>query len=226
MPRSPVVRLVILSAVLVACAAYAAKASATEPVPIRESFATFPMQLGPWTGAPAPNFTDRVLEVLGVDEYLNRTYSTNQGLVGLYVGYYRSQRQGDTIHSPLNCLPAAGWEPVRKDYLTLDVDPGASTEAGSAGRRIEINRYLIRKGLDREVVLYWYQSHGRVVANEYSSKVFMVLDAIRLNRTDAALVRVVSPVSDSTDAAEALAERNATDFVRLMFPLLSRYLPA
>lgn len=224
--RSSIVRLVILSAVLLGSAAYVAKASVTEPVPIRESLATFPMLVGGWTGSRAPDFPDDILKVLGVDEYLNRTYRTGTtGLAGLYIGYYQSQRQGDAIHSPLNCLPGAGWEPVSRSYLPLQVQTESSL-TGAGTTTIEINRYLIRKGLDTQVVLYWYQSQGRVVANEYWSKAYMVFDAIRSNRTDAALVRVVAPVLGADRAAEETAERHATEFVRSIYPLLGRYLPS
>jgi EpsI family protein len=214
-------RLLVLAVLFFGGAGYVAMASETEPVPIRESFVTFPMELGPWRGSRSQDFTKEILDVLGVDEYLNRAYRTDKAYLGLYVGYYQSQRQGDAIHSPLNCLPGAGWEPISRSYLpvTVQATPGGPTQ------EISINRYLIRKGLDTQVVLYWYQSHGRVVANEYASKVYMVWDAIRSNRTDAAMVRIVSPVLGS-GATEADAERAAVEFVKTIFPLLSRYLPS
>jgi EpsI family protein len=110
---------------------------------------------------------------------------------------------------------------VSKDYLSIPL--GADTTGEPS---ITVNRYRIRKGLDEEVVLYWYQSHGRVVANEYRSKIFMVYDAVRLNRTDAALVRVISPRIGSGPDAEEAASAAAVDFVRSMFPLLDKYLPS
>jgi EpsI family protein len=204
-----------------ASAGYVAVASETEPTPIRESFVSFPMQLGQWRGSASENFSKEILDVLGVDEYLNRTYRTDKAIVGLYVGYYQSQRQGDAIHSPLNCLPGAGWEPISRTYLPVTVE----TSPGGPTREISINRYLIRKGLETQVVLYWYQSQGRVVANEYASKVYMVWDAIRSNRTDAAMVRVVAPVLRQ-GASDADAERASVEFVKTIFPLLGRYLPS
>jgi EpsI family protein len=90
------------------------------------------------------------------------------------------------------------------------------------GDPIEVNRIVISKGLDQQLVLYWYQSHGRVVASEYWGKIYTVLDALRTNRTDAALVRVICPVGG---AAEAKAEREAVRFVQSFFPLLDDYLP-
>jgi EpsI family protein len=140
-------------------------------------------------------------------------------LSGGLIGYYQSQREGDTMHSPLNCLPGAGWLPVSQSRTKIQVKDGEST------REIEVNDFVIEKGLDRQAVLYWYQSHGRVVASEYWGKIYTVTDAIRLNRTDAAMVRVICPVSGSDGAAERRAEEAATAFTKAMFPLLGRYLP-
>jgi EpsI family protein len=199
-----------------------ARASRTEPTPIRSSFSTFPMRLDDWRGRLGDNFDAKTLSILGVDEYINRIYAQPEQVpLGLYVGYYQSQRQGDTIHSPLNCLPGAGWEPVSKSSITI---PVRASLANPSERAIEVNRYLIQKGAERQLVLYWYQSHGRVIASEYSSKVYMVLDAMRTNRTDAALVRVVTPVIDSEGLAAA--EQRAVRFVQTLFPRLDTYLPS
>jgi len=210
----------IIAGCLLAGVVVLARASETEPVPIRQSFDTFPMTLGDWEGQRLPDFDQDVLKVLGVDEYLNRLYVSSTGVhVGLYVGYYQSQRQGDTMHSPLNCLPGAGWLPIAHARLHLPVTLGGQR------REVPINNVLIEKGLDRQVVFYWYQGHDRVVASEYWGKVYTVLDAVRLNRTDGALVRVVVPVV-SRDGGEAAAEAAATDFTRVLFAHLGGYLPS
>lgn len=211
----------LLFVFFVAATGVIARASHIEPVPIRTSFDSFPMQIGDWKGAALPPIDANVMKILRVDDYVNRVYYAPQRYgAGLYIGYYRSQRQGDSIHSPLNCLPGAGWEPVSQRVLTIPV-----SNAGS-GDAISVNRYVIQKGVERQLVLYWYQSHGRVVANEYWSKFYLVRDAVRLNRTDAALVRVIVPIPSNQDNAEPKAEAQATEFVRSMFPLLSTYLPS
>lgn len=218
-------RIIVVFVCLMAAAVAVARADRYEEQPLRTSLALFPMQFGEWQGYQQPPFTDRVLEVLGLDEYLTRAYAgpDRKGL-GLYIGYWKSQRQGDTIHSPLNCLPGAGWEAVSKRYLPVSVMT-APADQGGAPKTIEINRYVIRKGLDSQVVLYWYQSQGRVVANEYWSKIYMVLGAIKSNRTDAAMVRVIAPILGSDAASEAKAEQSAVDFVKALYPHLGRYLP-
>ena len=221
MSRISLPRVAVLGAVLVLGSVAIGRASRSEPVLPRESFATFPMAVGEWQGRPADRFDQRVLSVLGVDEYINRIYtSPQQASVGLYVGFYQSQRQGDTIHSPLNCLPGAGWEPVRRERLKIQV----RSERGEPGD-IEVNRFTIQRGPDRQVVLYWYQSHGRVVASEYWGKMYTVIDAIRSNRTDAAMIRVISPIRGGDDESENRAQREVVEFTQALFPLLGRYLP-
>lgn len=215
-----IARIGIIGACLLLSVGVVAKASKVEDVPPRESFALFPFQIGAWRGQDTERFTEATLKVLGADDYLSRVYRTSGGTAGLYIGYYRSQRQGDTMHSPLNCLPGAGWQPLEKSYL-----PIAVTDASGRASEIVVNKYIIEKGLEQQVVLYWYQSHGRVIANEYRSKIFMVYDAARLNRSDAALVRVTSP-RRSGGAIRDDAEARAIAFVKAVFPQLERFLPS
>jgi len=219
---TPLARAVLLSLLLIASAVFIARASTPEAAPPARHLAAFPLEVADWRGEPTERFDQQTMTVLGVDEYINRIYLSPLGGVGLYVGYYRSQQQGDAIHSPLNCLPGAGWQPVKRERIRIavrDATPGGGT------REIEVNRLLVEKGLDRQVVLYWYQSHGRVVASEYRSKVLTVIDAMRRNRTDAALVRVLSPIIGSGESPERAAEQAVVRFVEAAFPLLTRHLP-
>ena len=211
-------RAIAVFACLGAAALFMANARESELPISRTPFASFPMTIDGWQAVNDPPMEEEILAVLGVDDYLSRAYYKADGsAVGLYMGFYGSQRQGDTIHSPLNCLPGAGWEPLSEGRLVIpDVD--------GLGRAIEINRYVVQKGLDRQMVLYWYQSHGRVVASEYTSRLFLIGDAIRLNRTDGSMVRVIAPIPQGSDGSDA--ERLATEFVRVLFPRLTGYLPS
>jgi EpsI family protein len=183
------------------------------------SFAAFPMQIAEWHGVPDAPFTKQILDVLRVDDYVTRTYfGPDHSAVGLYVGYWKTQRQGDTIHSPLNCLPGAGWEPTA--HATIRFDPVGDP----AGYDRTINRYVIQKGMDRQLVLYWYQSHGRMVASEYWSKFYLIADAVRLNRTDGAIVRVIAAIPDDPGAAQH-SEDGAMRFVKVLVPRLDGFLP-
>jgi EpsI family protein len=110
------------------------------------------------------------------------------------------------------------------DRTTISI-PVTPTLDSASERPIEINRITIQKGLDRQVVLYWYQAHGRVIGSEYLGKIYTVLDAVRMNRTDAALVRIISPVPSLDVQGHDAAEKAAINFVQSVFPLLSQYLP-
>jgi EpsI family protein len=153
------------------------------------------------------------VQAVGVTDYTNRIYSGPASVpVLVYIGYYASQRTGDTIHSPQNCLPGAGWDPIHSGYITISV-PG--------GRQIVVNEYLIQQDRDKALVLYWYQSRGRVIASEYSGKFWMVADAISRNRTDGALVRLITPSNDG----EATARARLVRFAQGFFPHVDELIP-
>lgn len=219
--KTVVVRSLIVAVLFMAAAAYLATTSKAEELPPREPLARLSMTIDQWNGRRDTDLTPEVLAILGVDDYITRIYRRSSGpMVGLYIGYHTSQRQGDTIHSPLNCLPGAGWIPLEVDRKLIPVASGDATSP----REIDVNRVLIGKGLDRAVVLYWYQSHRRIVASEYWGKVYTVLDSVRYNRTDAAMVRIVVPVLDGVSMEMADAE--AVTFVQALFPHLSAHLPS
>ena len=157
----------VAAALLGAAAMSLAAMTQTEVTGPREPLAALPLSLGEWRGENLRPFDRRVLETLGADEYLNRQYRQPDGpALGLYVGYYKTQRQGQTMHSPLNCLPGAGWEPISRERIAIP----APASGDNGGKPAEINRLVIQKGIDRVLVLYWYQAHGRIVASEYLGK--------------------------------------------------------
>ena len=215
------IRIVILSLFMIAAAATISYASRPEIIPIRQSLEWLPMQFGDWQGRHGADMEQRIQDVLGVDDYIRRFYYRVDpaSTVSLYIGYYESQKTGATIHSPMNCLPGSGWNPVRKERISIPVNNGAD---------IKVNRITIQKGGVSQVVIYWYQSQGRVIASEYMGKIYTVLGAMQTSRTDAALIRIVSPVPDNASSkseAEAEAERAAVEFTQALFPLLSEFLP-
>ena len=215
------IRALIVFVALIVASGVIAKAERSEPIPARAPLSAFPMTVGDWRGRVDRPLTDKELAVLGADDYLLRTYFAPAKAAGLYVGYWESQKKGDAVHSPLNCLPGSGWEPVSHRSLRLAVP-----REGGVTADIQVNRYVIQKGLDRQLVLYWYQSHGRVIDSEYWGKFYLVADAVRLGRSDTAIVRVVVPIGDASETAEATAERTATEFVQRVFPTLVDYIPS
>jgi EpsI family protein len=180
-----------------------------------ETLSHMPQTFGGWTSTDLP-LADDVLEVLGKGVFLNRLYNTpnRTAPVSLFIGYFPTQRTGQTMHSPQNCLPGAGWTFDSKKYVDLtDVN----------GKTYRVGEYLISNADTKQFVIYWYQAHGRSIPNEYLAKLYMVTDAIRTNRTDGAIVRIITPVmpGEPTEAAEA----RAVDFTRQMAPNLSRFIP-
>lgn len=161
-----------------------------------------------------------VLRVAGVDDYLYRVYGAPEdvgaaeGATGfsVYVGYYKEQARGRTIHSPKNCLPGAGWEALTSATATVPTSNGP----------VKVNRYLIQKGNEQALVLYWYQGRGRVAANEYRVKFDLLRDTALRGRSDEALVRIVVPVTSSTDAAQ----QEAVSYASTLIPSLFWALPA
>lgn len=200
-------------AVLLAATAGMGFLSHGEATPPARPLSEFPKQIESYHAAADIPFDQDTLKVLGVTDYVNRIYfSPVDGEVGLYVGYFRTQRTGASIHSPKNCLPGAGWQPTVSQIYELQLDDG---------RKVPVNLYVIRKDLDQQIVIYWYQSHGRVVASEYWGKLYLIYDAMRLNRTDAALVRITAPVRNGdTEAARqqaiAFAKRVALDVEQII----------
>jgi EpsI family protein len=206
-------RRIWVAAVVLAAAAGYLQISARAEIPMQASLNALPMTVGGWTGFPAGELSEETLAVLGADSYIERIYTSDRAgvPVGFFVGFYGRQRQGDTIHSPLNCLPGSGWTTLSRARVTVPV--GASP--------IEVNRLVVGKGYERYEVLYWYESRGRAVASEYTNKILLVADAIRFNRSDGAIVRVMTPVGRSADRAE----RAMTDFVQAIYPSLREHLP-
>jgi len=183
-----------------------------EPVALRQPLGRLSKAMDGWLGQDNP-LEARIVSALGVSDYVNRVYMSDGGQpIHLYVGYYQSQRTGETIHSPKNCLPGAGWEPVRAGRLTIPM---------AAAPAIVVNEYLVEKGPVQYLVLYWYQAHGRVIASEYSGKAWLVFDAITRNRTDASLVRVLTSTRNGEDQARA----RAVQFVQALYPRLNTFIP-
>jgi EpsI family protein len=183
--------------------------------PLSEPLNQFPHSLAGWTGSDQ-QIDQETRDVLGAGDFLSRIYTQDlrTAPISLFIGYFPSQRTGQTIHSPKNCLPGAGWG---------FESSGTADLIDAAGKPHRVGEYIIANGDARQFVLYWYQAHGRSVASEYAAKVYMVADAMRLNRTDGALVRVITPMAPGEDVADASAR--AERFTRQFAPLLPRFIP-
>jgi EpsI family protein len=203
----------VLSAMIVAAGLLSWRGTGAEPQVPRRPLAEFPAAVGGWTAAGDVALDAASRDILRADDYLDRDYRDRSGrLVNLYIAYYASQRQGAAIHSPQNCLPGTGWQPVESRVETW--------QAGS--RALPVNRYVIERGGRRQLAFYWYQGRGRVVADEFANRFWLIVDAAGLRRSDGALVRVMTTMNAATAGdADAAGE----DFSRGAFPLLGSYVP-
>ncbi len=186
---------------------------APKPRPLQQ----FALQAADWDTWQDVQLDQETLNVLKADDILSRVYrerGTGEA-VDLFVAYFQTQRNGKAPHSPKNCLPGSGW--TASESGAIDVPIIGETHP------IRINRYIVARGSNQSVVLYWYQSKDRVVASEFSAKIYTMLDAVRFNRTDTALVRVVTSVANGDTMT---AEHSAVKFVKAVFEPLKSYLPS
>ena len=207
----------ILSLVLLAQAGVFYGFSRSEHVPARAPLANFSIDNSPWRMTQELELDKETLDVLKADDITSRVYQNrdNGRVATLFVAYFETQRTGKAPHSPKNCLPGSGWVQTQGGTVSIDV-PGRTLP-------ISVNRYVVARGDNQSVVLYWYQARDRVIASEYAAKFYTVSDAIRYNRSDTALVRVVVGV-DQGDTDRAI--QTATSFVQAFFTPLKNYLPS
>src|ERR1700733_8070871 len=189
-------------------------ASHGETTPLAAPLSAFPPQVGSWHLQQEGVVDKDTQEILRADDLLTRNYEGPEGGANLFIAYFKTQRQGQSPHSPKNCLPGSGWQTVPEETGRVDVPV--------AGGSIHINRYVVAKGDAQSVVYYWYQSQGRVIADEFAAKFYLVSDSIRHHRSDTALVRVVVPIrQNQTEQSEKIG----VDFIQAFYPVVKSYLP-
>ena len=188
-----------------------------EQAPVSPPLSGFPTKVGEYRMYQENVVEKEVQEVLKADDILNRTYIRENSRIpyGMFVAYFRSQRTGQAPHSPKNCLPGNGFVPSVNDTIKIPIS--GRTEP------LDVNRYVVARGDQKSLVMYWYQSRDRVVASEYRAKFFAAADAIRYNRTDTAIVRTVLPVVN--DDLEA-ATREGVAFIQSFFNPLRQFFPS
>ena len=194
--------------------------ASVDRVPPSEPLDLLPQTMGQWSSQDVPISQD-TLDILGDGRFLNRLYTNSaptgglvEAPVSLFIGYFPTQRTGQSIHSPQNCLPGAGWSFVSSEKIYLQ---------GPTFKNYAVGEYVIANGTAKQVVLYWYLAHGRSIANDYVAKAYMMADAIRYNRTDGALVRLVTPLEPNESFATAQAR--VVKFADRLVPALPRFIP-
>ncbi len=207
----------ILTVVLLAQASLFYGFSRREHIEPHKPLDQFSLANTDWNMLQELQIDQDTLEVLKADDLLSRAYQDRKtgAAATLFIAYFETQRTGKAPHSPKNCLPGSGWAPSQSGTIEIPIKGEANP--------IKVNRYVVSRGQNQSVVLYWYQSHNRVIASEYSAKIYTVTDSIRYNRSDTSLVRVVVGVNDG-DTQKAL--QTAVSFVQSFFEPLKEYLPA
>jgi EpsI family protein len=206
----------ILAIVLLLQAAAFYGFSRGERIPREKPLTDFSLASSIWIPVRDEPLDPETLDILKADDTLSRIYQNAQTgeAVDLFVAYFSTQRTGKTPHSPKNCLPGSGWVPSESGMMQVPVN---------RANPITVNRYVVSRGQNESVVLYWYQAHGNVIASEYRAKLFTVFDSMRYRRSDTSLVRVVVPVAaGNTDRAVNAAQR----FIQSLFAPLQSYLPS
>jgi len=206
----------ILTVVLLAQASLFYGFSRRENVPTHKPLEQFSFGNSPWTLVQNVEIDQEELDVLKADDLISRIYQNKQSgqAATLFVAYFETQRTGKAPHSPKNCLPGSGWAPSQAGMIDISV-PGEKNP-------IRVNKYVVARGQNQSIVFYWYQAHDRVIASEYSAKLYTVLDSIRYNRSDTSLVRVVVNVNDG-DTQKATA--TAVNFVQAFYHPLKQWMP-
>jgi exosortase D (VPLPA-CTERM-specific) len=206
---------VVAALLVTSAAAFLHTRGRGEVFPPHFPLSQFPAQLGDRTSSDIP-IDQETLEVLGPGDFLHRFYrdAEKTAPIDLFIAYFRSQRAGDTIHSPKNCLPGAGWTQIESRRVTISV-PGHEP--------FPATRYVIARGDSRQVVLYWYWAHDRGVASEYWAKFYLVADSVKMNRSDGSLVRLITPLLPG-ETADTAAQRLLA-FADDVVPQLQAYIP-
>ena len=186
-----------------------------EPAP-RDPFALFPAELDGWSGARA-TLDPKMEATLGADDYLSALWHhpAEAEPVDLFVSYYRSQTEGEAIHSPEVCLPATGWEVFR-------IRPVEVALPGTRFGTVALNRAIIQKGLEKQLVYYWFEGRGRRITNDFAAKFYTVADGMTRGRTDGGLVRLITPIGEGGEAA---ADARLQRFLLAGADRLNRFIP-
>jgi EpsI family protein len=201
---------------LVQTLAFYAIARRPENIPPVIPLSFFPTSFDGWQTVKDIPVEKEVGDFLKADDLLNRFYvnPARTAQVSLFVAFFKTQRYGQSPHSPKNCLPGSGWEKVSDHKIPVTVQGWSAP--------IVINRYVVEHGDEKSVTLYWYHSHNRVIADEFAAKCWLVADSIRYHRSDTALVRVIVPVQNGDMES---AGNTGVQFVQAVFPQILRQLP-
>jgi len=207
-----IVSVVLLTATL----AFSKGVNFREKIPMMKSFSKFPDQVQEWSGV-RQSMDQKIIESLDLSDYIIVDYNhKDKGSVNFYMAYYESQRKGESIHSPATCLPGSGW--IFNESGTIKIDT-----PNYSGGSMRVNRAFMQKLGYRQLSYYWFSQRGRILTNAYQLKIFTFWDALTKQRTDGALVRLITPVYNFEEVGDA--DKRLQGFMQKILPLLEEYIP-
>ena len=179
--------------------------------PIKQPLSAFPVEIGDWKFARKSFFSAPVIDMLGVADYISYDYiEGNGGWLNLYISYFTAVGVTGGYHSPQNCLPGGGWNI-------------ASVEDVPLARGGQIKKVIVQKGGEQQVVLYWFQNRGRIIASEYWEKIYLVLDAVFKQRRDGSFIRIIGQVPKGGDKNQFTQEM--LEFANKTVELAAQFIP-
>ena len=187
-----------------------------EKIPIKKSFETFPLALGEWQGT-RQQLSPSIIDSLDVSDYAVIDFSDQAGqTVNFYVAYYESQRKGESIHSPATCIPGSGWEFKNMGLKKIITD-------GPHHTHLPVREAIIQKSNFKQLVFYWFPQRDRILTNPFQLKIYNFWDALTRQRTDGALVRLITPIGSNENLKDA--EGRLTLFAQQLVPVLDEFIP-
>ena len=188
-----------------------------EKIPINKPLEQFPLNFGNWSAESRQPIANAFIDQLDLSDYLMADYHNQAGrAVSLYVAYYKSQIKGKSIHSPASCLPGSGWQFDESGIVNVSLAPGNTG-------KLNVKRAVMQFGDDTSVAYYWFLQRGRMLTNAYQLKIYTFWDALTMQRTDGALVRLITPLYENEKFADA--DVRLQRFVRDILPALNEHIP-
>ncbi len=188
-----------------------------EKIPAKKNLDQFPLKVGEWDATRRQPMAQMYIDALDLSEYVIINYQSLSGKkVSFYVAYYESQRKGESIHSPATCLPGSGWSFDQSGTVKI-------TGVKGSNEIMEVNRAVMQSGRNRQLTYYWFPQRGRILTNAYQLKIFTFWDALTRQRTDGALVRIITSVYENENLTDA--EKRLQNFVKDVAPVLNEFIP-
>jgi exosortase D (VPLPA-CTERM-specific) len=188
-----------------------------EKIPVSNSITQFPLEIGEWKANGREEIAQKFLDKLDLSEYIMMDYENRAAKsINFYVAYYESQSKGKSIHTPASCLPGQGWTFDQSGSVSI---PGLQQQTGTP----KVNRAVIQYGNSRQIAYYWFSLRGRILRNMYQVKIYNFWDALTMQRTDGALIRLITPVYENEDLSDV--DARLQDFLQELVPVLEEYIP-